>query len=176
MEKERYKAIEGFEGAYSVSDIGKVYSHKSNKVMRYYLNNSGYACIKLRGGNKKHFLVHRLVAKAFCDGYEEGHVVNHIDANRLNNHASNLEWVTHKENIHDLMRRGKMNYTSAHAAARIACRKPVACFNPKTWEKVKEFPSLDDARVWLGKRSSSHISSCLSGRRKTAYGYKWKLI
>ena len=41
----------------------------------------------------------RLVALAWCDGYEDGLTVNHIDGNYMNNNASNLEWVTRKENV-----------------------------------------------------------------------------
>lgn len=40
------------------------------------------------------FLVHRLVAIAFVDGYKEGLVVNHLDGDKLNNDPKNLEWVT----------------------------------------------------------------------------------
>lgn len=45
-------------------------------------------------------MVHRLVAKYFVSGYFEGAVVNHKDGNNRNNHASNLEWVTQRDNIH----------------------------------------------------------------------------
>ena len=44
-------------------------------------------------------MVHRLVASAFIEGYEEGKVVNHIDCNPSNNQASNLEWLTQAENL-----------------------------------------------------------------------------
>lgn len=44
-------------------------------------------------------MVHRLVASAFVEGYEEGKVVNHIDCNPSNNRASNLEWLTQAENL-----------------------------------------------------------------------------
>lgn len=43
--------------------------------------------------------VHQLVAQAFVPGWFEGAVVNHKDANKLNNHYTNLEWVTQKENV-----------------------------------------------------------------------------
>lgn len=44
--------------------------------------------------------IHRLVAEHFVQGYFDGAVVNHIDGNNRNNDASNLEWVTQKDNIH----------------------------------------------------------------------------
>lgn len=53
-----------------------------------------------KDGKQKYLQVHRLVAKYFCDGYFEGAVVNHKDGNIHNNHYTNLEWVTQKENIH----------------------------------------------------------------------------
>ena len=49
-------------------------------------------------GKRKGFSVHTLVARAFCDGYKKGLIVNHIDGNKLNNYYKNLEWVTYKEN------------------------------------------------------------------------------
>ena len=49
--------------------------------------------------------VHRLVAKSFVDGESDERIeVNHIDGNKLNNCADNLEWVSKKDNIaHALM-------------------------------------------------------------------------
>lgn len=43
--------------------------------------------------------VHRLVAMAFIENPESKACVNHIDCNRSNNNVSNLEWVTHRENV-----------------------------------------------------------------------------
>lgn len=173
---DNWKPIEGFEGSYSVNDTGQVYSHKSHKVMSTYYNNNGYEMIKLSGGDRKHFLIHRLVAKAFCDGYADGLVVNHIDGNRQNNVATNLEWCTTLENIHDTMRRGTHNYAEAHKAARIARRIKVNCIDEKTGAVVNTFNSLEDAKDWLGVNSASHISTAINGKRARAYGYKWERV
>lgn len=47
---------------------------------------------------QRQFFVHRLVASAYCDGYDPLLTVNHKDGNKLNNHYTNLEWVTRSEN------------------------------------------------------------------------------
>lgn len=64
-------------------------------------NPSRYTHIVLcKNATVKYIQIHRLVAKYFCEGYCEGAVVNHKDCDIHNNKASNLEWVTQKENIH----------------------------------------------------------------------------
>jgi len=57
----------------------------------------GYDYIRVATGN---YIVHRLVAKAFVPNPDNKPHVNHKDGNKRNNCASNLEWVTPKENIH----------------------------------------------------------------------------
>jgi len=74
---------------------GKERWNKEKIIEKFYLNRKGYCVINLKG--KRHF-VHRLVAKYFVLNKEEKAQVNHIDGNKLNNHVSNLEWVTNQEN------------------------------------------------------------------------------
>lgn len=57
-------------------------------------------------GVRKRFPVHRLVAKAFCDGYEPGLHVDHINGDKGDNRACNLEWVTNEENVSRAWRNG----------------------------------------------------------------------
>ena len=104
---ERWKPIKGFEN-YIITESGEVYSynlysHKEPiKLAKKGINNPNrYLQICLSKNNVVHyFQIHRLVAEAFVDGYFEGAVIDHKDANIHNNHYSNLEWVTQKENIH----------------------------------------------------------------------------
>lgn len=100
------KQLEDFKDYYITSN-GDVYSYKNKYKCRNGLRklkpyeHNGYLCIKLVDGDrKKGYLIHRLVAKYFVDGYFEGAVVNHRDSNTLNNDYTNLEWVTQKENVH----------------------------------------------------------------------------
>jgi hypothetical protein len=44
------------------------------------------------------YRVHRLVGEAFVPGFFEGAHIDHLDGNKLNNRADNLEWVTAAEN------------------------------------------------------------------------------
>ena len=96
---ERWKPIDEWEGLYSVSDDGRVKSLRTGQIKTPDINNCGYARVLLCDGDRrKRRFVHQLVAAAFCDGFFVGATVNHIDGNKLNNCAENLEWVTHSEN------------------------------------------------------------------------------
>ena len=83
-----------YEG-YKVSNQGRIIGIHGNELSGV-LHNDGYRFMWFNG---RIVPMHRIVAKCFCDGYEEGKVVNHKDGNKLNNHADNLEWVTQRENI-----------------------------------------------------------------------------
>ena len=97
------KVIEGFED-YAIDADGNVYSKKSKewKIRKPWKSHSGYLYIELcKNGIKYRNAVHHLVARAFCDGWFEGAVVNHKNSKKTDNHASNLEWVTQRENVHE---------------------------------------------------------------------------
>lgn len=113
MENEIWKqtAIEGLE----VSNLGRVRvaervctyvkNGKSETQIRKakgispYVSRGGYYEIAIkRNGERKKYRVHRLVAAAFCDGYADGLSVDHINGEKLDNRAVNLEWVPLKEN------------------------------------------------------------------------------
>ncbi len=98
---------------YEVSNFGRVRSmgHLSPRVSkkrRYFLvewpgrilaqktSNSGYQETNLNG---EMVIVHRLVATAFVPRHHDGLEVHHIDGDKQNNFAGNLEWVTHAANM-----------------------------------------------------------------------------
>jgi len=90
-----WKDIPGFN--YQINEFGEV-RNRFGKILKPKIVK--YSCISLYLGNRKYYQcsnVGRLVLMAFV-GIEEGKECNHKDGNKLNNHISNLEWVTKSEN------------------------------------------------------------------------------
>lgn len=109
---EVWKDIEGYEGYYQVSDLGRVKAFSRlvghpngglkrlpEKIMNMNPSKSGYIHVNLRGRGRKVFSIHRLVALHFIPNPENKPEVNHKDGVKTNNHKSNLEWSTNQENI-----------------------------------------------------------------------------
>lgn len=113
---EQWKAIQGWEEIYEISNYGNVRSidryinypdgHKQFvKGKQLFLNtvNSGYQQVTLYKKSKPHkYYVHQLVAQAFVSNPNHHSEIHHKDYNKQNNHADNLMWITHLDNIIDL--------------------------------------------------------------------------
>lgn len=96
---EEFVPIKGYEGLYEVSKNGIIKNLSTGKIIGNTSGNS-YSSVSL---NKNGVIitrgVHRIVAEAFVPNLENKPCVNHIDGNKSNNKYTNLEWVTHRENI-----------------------------------------------------------------------------
>lgn len=100
--KEVWETIYGYED-YQVSNLGRVKSLKFNqeRIIKTTKNNWGYWVVNLsKGGITKVHKVHKLVAIAFLNHTPCGHniVVDHIDNEKSNNRASNLQLISNREN------------------------------------------------------------------------------
>ena len=114
---EKWKEIEGYPD-YWVSDRGQVKSfwYRKTRILKPCPNSTEYLRVNLcRDGKQKWFLVHRLVALAFCDGYEEGLEVDHINGDKLDNRAENLRWVPRSlNNVHQQKARSQTGYVGVY--------------------------------------------------------------
>lgn len=102
LTNERWKDIDGYDGAYQVSDLGRVRSLKFGrvKVLRSYKNRDGYLKVFFwKDGKRRNIYVHRLVANAFIQNSDKSkNEINHINEDKIDNRASNLEWCDRQYN------------------------------------------------------------------------------
>lgn len=114
--QEIWKDIIGFEGYYQISSLGRVkgldrivpnikpntgYKHRHERLLRPGLDAYGYPQVSLsRSAKYTYYKVHKLVCLHFKPKSNPAHTqINHIDGDKLNNTAPNLEWCTAGENI-----------------------------------------------------------------------------
>lgn len=178
--KEVWKDIEGYEGLYKVSSRGRVWSCRRNKFMSTRVSR-GYLLTKLsNNGKQKTIAVHRLVAKAFIPNPENKPEVNHKDENKLNNHANNLMWATSRENANWGTRNKRIaEYVKANPVklnGKIVFKtKRIKQIDPKTNKVISVYNSVSEASR-LNNFHQGNISSCLTGNRNFASGYKWEYV
>ena len=100
MKKEIWKKIIGFED-YNISSIGRVYSNKTNKILKQQPSHNGYLRVCLYDSNHQQHteIVHRLLAFSFIGEDKEKPQINHKNGIKQDNRLENIEWVTSKENI-----------------------------------------------------------------------------
>lgn len=172
-----WKDIAGYEGLYQVSDQGEIRSldktlqirpnciiTRKGKIMKPEVSNKGYLRIILyKNDKKKHFSIHRLVAKAFIPNPENLDTINHKDENKFNNAADNLEWMSLKSNI---------NYGTGITKRSNSKKKKVNQFSKdgifiKTWDSGTEAEKELDL-------SKGQVCSCCKLKQKSAGGYIWK--
>src|SRR6266853_893961 len=170
---EIWVAIPNYEGAYEVSNLGRVKSlqrmvNNSNpntmrSIRTKILSTKGkkYKMVSLSIPNKRRraFCVHELVLLVFSGPRPEGYEGRHLDGNRDNNHISNLKWGTPKENCDDRLRHGRMARGSKNGMSKL------------TAKQILEIKHLIDRGIPLNKIaerfgiSSPHISDIKNGKR-----------
>jgi hypothetical protein len=140
-----FKLVKDYED-YAVSEYGDVWSFKSNKFLKRWVNHRGYLCTCIsKNGKKKNMRINRLVAIAFIPNPLDMPQVGHDDDDKLNNHYSNLYWTDSLEN-------------NRHNGKHLKLCKPIICV-----ENNKLFSSVGEAANYANVKDCS-ISNCLAGR------------
>lgn len=161
----KMKEIPGFSN-YSISENGKVIFTKTNTVVRYLKNIDKYTNISIKddNGKRKQVGVHRLVALTYIPNPKNLPCVNHIDGTGkiLNNHVSNLEWVTYKENSQHAIKTGLTN-----------CYKRGVIQIDLDCNIIKEYNSIKEAGDATEIDPKSICKVCLK-QRNMAGNFYWK--
>lgn len=160
-----FKQIDGYP-RYAACDDGYIVNVETGNVLKPHIHpRTGYANVWLhRDGEKQRtFTVHSLIARAFCHKEHDGQEVNHIDGNKLNNRADNLEWVDHSENLRHAYESGLMPNNTVP--------KKVVATNIETGEQMV-FDSIYSASKFLNI-SKGNICMCCKGNRPYAGGFYW---
>ena len=155
---------------YEVSEYGDVRNIHTKKLLKG-ANHEGYLRYSLRYGKIENVFAHRLVAELFLEpNYENKRTVNHKDGNKRNNHYSNLEYATDKEQYDHATRLG-LNKKGVNALKESIenQKKPIM---GKSENEIVKFDSVSDAiRVY-----GTVVSDNLHGRCKTAKGFVWEYL
>lgn len=178
-----WKAIQGYEGYYEISDSGLVrsldrvvpdsklgFKHLKGKMMKLAesvgkTRDSGYYVVNLRRNHISDVRpIHRLVAERFLKNPLGLPTVNHKDGNKRNNNVSNLEWVSYSENNIHALENGLRNPRGTYIRQMNLDGSPIA-----------EFKSVCEAsrNTGIGRGMISH---CVNGRTKTAGGFLWSKV
>ena len=180
--EEIWKDIEGYEGKYQVSNLGRVrsldqmlsyasrwgtiaYRPAKGKVLTAQKIHGGYLGVLFKvQGHTEMKLVHRLVAKAFVPNPQNLETVNHIDEDKTNNRADNLEWMSRADNV---------RYGTGSQRKRTPTRAVVQM--SADGQDIRTWPSAKEAGQSLNI-DPSHITACCRGKRgaNTIGGYRWR--
>ena len=161
-----WKPIVGFEEHYLVSDSGQVWSLRRHRALKPKIDRYGYEVVGLFiNGKSHHRTVHRLVAQAFVPNPNNLPTVNHINENKTDNRAVNLEWLSVADNDNHGTRNERMADTKS--------RLPVEqVFSDGA---VIRYKGVKDASRKTGINRCC-IALCCKNVRKTAGGYRWRYI
>lgn len=171
---EQWKDIEGYEGLYQVSNLGRVWSVKRKERGRTFggklhsirTDRRGRCSIQLsREGKQEYMSLPRLVATYFVENPDPQTMteVNHKDEDPSNNRADNLEWCSHGYNCRYGTRISRIKEAQNMAVLQYTL----------DGQFVAEYASMHIAATAIGK-DAGHICNCCQGNRKWAYGYFWR--
>lgn len=188
--QEIWKDVPGYEQFYQVSNLGRLKSKDrtikrglgecliKSKTLKLQCNNHGYLYFQVKAADVHYKLyIHRAVSMAFIENTFDKPFINHKDSNPSNNQVDNLEWVTHMENMHHAINKGRFDNhfkytTQLFKISNQNLQRAVIGTNLKTGTMV-QFISIQEAGRHFNNRAGD-ICKCCKGERQTAQGYRWQ--
>lgn len=158
-----WRLLKGYEDYYRINICGGIYSLRNGINLSPAITPYGYYIVNLnKNGERAIKYVHRLVAENFIENPNNYPVVNHIDGNKTNNYAGNLEWTTFQGNsLHSYYVLGNK---PTHRKRKVRCV-----------ELDKIFESISQAARELNIPNNG-IWYCCQGLYKTAGGFHWEYV
>ena len=185
MIKEEWKDINGFEGYYQISNLGRVKSLPrvvrnfitKEKILKNHENSQGYYRVELKvKGLERQCFVHRLVAEHFINKPKGCDVVNHLDCNPHNNCIDNLEWTTLKGNVEYMKKLGRNKRTEQwikHLKKGLREKIAKKVIGTKIdGNQTLIYETVND--VAIDGFQPSCVSNCCNNKRKTHKGFTWR--
>lgn len=177
---EIWKIIEATGNHYEVSNFGNVRCNGITVPVE--LDSTGYVKVKIKLlFGTRWFWLHRIVAVYFCENPENKDQVNHIDGNKENNTAENLEWCTCAENLkHKVEVLGKNNKGENNPMYGISGESSpvfkgyILQIDKNTGEILGKFAGSGDVIKHFPEFKTSGLLKAVNGTNKTYKGYVWK--
>ena len=165
---EEWKVIPGYSN-YAVSNLGKVKNLTSGRLIgnNPVTGSTIYRQVSIKHDLEKRFIkhhIHRLVAENFVENLSNYNYVNHINEDKFDNRACNLEWVSNSQNQKHKHRNGTVR-TSNRAVGKFTTEGVL----------VKEYSSITNAAKEEGCPRGA-IDQVVQGIHKTSRGFVWKYL
>lgn len=187
MINEIWKPVKGFEGFYEVSNLGRVRSldrvvsyERFGKIQRKPVPgivlkaikcHNGYLHANLKNGsNKRNCAIHRLVAEAFIPNPDKLPIINHINENKEDNRAKNLEWCDNKYNVNYGRRALKLKKT------RMKTYPYKIEMVRKDGRVVQVFENFAEISSVYGNAVSINAHAVCIGKRATCINHIWRFM
>lgn len=120
---------------YTINELGEVKNLNTNKVLKGSYSRAGYQYIRISINGEKHrFYTHRKVAELFVSGYQDGFIVNHINGDKTDNRAENLEWISQSDNVKHAHKIGLIK-----SRAETEYYSEEKNFDNEIWREIKDF-------------------------------------
>ena len=181
MINREFRKIASLKFLYEVSEDGRIFrnvkSKKQNKIIVDYQHSSAGYCFTFicREGKVQRIPIARVVAECWLGVKPEGCEIDHIDRNSLNNHYTNLRYVTRSEQMKNRDHSGISAYGTKNLLAHVkTIMKPLTLIKG---DERRDFESQTAAARWLASelgKSVEHIRAKFKKRRAHVYG--WDVI